>query len=82
MYSNYMDPKIEEAINFVHSYAPNLTEWKVLKKEMLKFLPSSHRKLFSTRDAKTKKMNFNDFEKTVLEHWQKITGVELYLEKP
>lgn len=77
-----MDPKIEEAINFVHAYAPGITQWKVLKKELLKFLPASHRKMFSTRDSSTKKMNFNDFERTVAEHWQKITGVELYLEKP
>lgn len=76
-----MDSKIEETIKFIHAYAPDIKEWKVLKKELLKSLPSSHRKLFSTRDAKTKKMNFNDFEKTILEHWQKITGVELYLEK-
>lgn len=77
-----MDPKIEEAINFVHAYAPGITQWKVLKKELLKFLPASHRKMFSTRDSSTKKMNFNDFERTVAEQWQKITGVELYLEKP
>jgi|APGre2960657373_1045057.scaffolds.fasta_scaffold235441_2 hypothetical protein len=77
-----MDPKVEEVVNFVHSYAPNITEWMVLKKELLKSLPSSHRKLFSTRDSSTKKMNFNDFEKTVVEHWHKIAGVELYLEKP
>jgi len=77
-----MDPKVEEVVNFVHSYAPSITEWRVLKKELLKSLPSSHRKLFSTRDNYTKKMNFNDFEKTVIEYWQKIAGVELYLEKP
>lgn len=77
-----MDPKVEEVINFVHSYAPNITEWKVLKKELLKSLPPSHRKLFSTRDNLTKKMNFNEFEETVAEYWKKIAGVELYLEKP
>lgn len=77
-----MDPKVEEVVNFVHSYAPNITEWKVLKKELLKSLPSSHRKLFSTRDNSTKKMNFNDFEKAVFEYWQKLTGLKLYLEQP
>jgi hypothetical protein len=77
-----MDPKIEETINFVHSYAPDINDWKILKKELLKSLPPSHRKLFSTRDNATKKMNFNDFEKTVFEHWQKLTGIKLYLEQP
>lgn len=73
---------MEETINFVYSYAPNITDWRVLKKELLKSLPPSHRKLFSTRDNSTKRLNFNDFEKTVVEYWQKIAGVELYLEKP
>lgn len=77
-----MDPKIEEAIKFVHSYAPDIKEWKVLKKELLKFLPSDCRKVFSTRDSLTKKMNFNEFEKTVVDYWKEITGAELYLEKP
>jgi len=76
-----MDLKIEETIKFIHAYAPDIKEWKVLKKELLKSLPSSHRKLFSTRDNSTKKLNFNDFEKTVVEYWQKIANVTLYLEK-
>ncbi len=76
-----MEPKILEAIHFVHSYAPDITEWKVLKKELLRTLPSDRRKLFSTRDAKTKKQNFNDFEKDVALQWKKITGIDLYLNK-
>jgi len=76
-----MDPKVEEVVNFVYLYAPSITEWKVLKKELLKCLPSHHRKLFSTQSNITKNTNFNDFEKTVIEHWHKIANVELYLEK-
>ena len=76
-----MDPKIEEAIKFVHAYAPEINEWKILKKELLRSLPSNHRKLFSTKDKFTRKMNFNEFEKTVFDYWTKLTGIELYLEK-
>lgn len=82
MYSDSMDPKIEEAINFVHSYAPDIKEWKILKKELLKFLPVNQRKLFSTRDKKTKEMNFNDLEKSIVERWKIITGMNVYLNKP
>lgn len=76
-----MDPKIEEAISFVYSYAPDIDEWKVLKRELLKFLPVSQRKLFSTRDEKTKEMNFNELEKSIVERWKTITGVNVYLTK-
>jgi len=76
-----MDPKVEDAISFVYSYAPNIDEWKILKKELLKFLPASQRKLFSTRDEKTKEMNFNDFEKSIAERWKTIAGVNIYLIK-
>jgi len=76
-----MDPKVEDAVKFVYAYAPNIKEWKVLKKELLKSLSPDLRKSFSTRDNRTKKMNFNDFEKTIVEYWQKLSGDQLYLEK-
>ena len=76
-----MDSKIEEAINFVHSYAPSIREWKILKKELLKCLHPNQRKMFSTRNEKTKQLNYNDLEKNIVERWRTITGVELYLDK-
>lgn len=76
-----MEPKILEAIYFIHSYAPDIREWKILKKELLKNLPADKRKLFSTRDARTKVQNFNDFERNVVAQWEKITGIKLYLSK-
>lgn len=76
-----MDQKIDEAINFIHSYAPHITEWVTLKKELLKVLPADKRKLFSTRDPATKKINFNEFEQSIIEHWKVITGKELYLKQ-
>jgi hypothetical protein len=76
-----MDQKIDEAIKFVYSYAPDITEWVILKKELLKLLSADKRKLFSTRDPVTKKTNFNEFEQSIIEHWKVITGKELYLSK-
>ena len=76
-----MDSKIEEAINFVHSYAPSIKEWKVLKKELLKCLHPNQRKLFSTRDPSTKKIIINQFELSLIDKWKTITGVDLYLGK-
>ena len=76
-----MDPNVKEAVAFVHSYAGGITEWKVLKKELLRLLPPNQRKLFSTRDPSTKKQIVNDFEKSVIGCWKEITGSLLYLEE-
>lgn len=72
-----IDPKIEESLQFVKSYAPHITEWRVLKKELLKNIPSESRKLFSTRDPVTKAANFNEFEQSVADRWTKLTGVAI-----
>lgn len=77
-----MDQKMHEAILFVHSYAFQVSDWKVLKKELLKVLPPDKRKLFSTRDQKTKKQFLNSLEKEIIEEWKKITGKSLYLDTP
>ena len=76
-----MDSKIKDAILFVHGYAPQVLDWKVLKKEVLKSLPSEKRKLFSTRDPITKAANFNDLETDVIKLWKELTGIDLYLGK-
>lgn len=77
-----MDQKTHEAISFIHSYtAGGITDWKVLKKELLRLLPPDQRKLFSTRNSRTKKQTLNDFEKSVIERWKEITGSCLYLEE-
>lgn len=69
-----MEQKIEEAIQFVHGYAPDIKEWRALKKELLKCLASEARKNFSTRDPVTKKQNFNEFERLIAERWEVISG--------
>ena len=80
MYSIYhaaMNEKIEEALQFIKSYAPDINEWKVLKRELMKCLNPQVRKLFSTRDPITKIQNFNEVEQTVADRWQTITGNEI-----
>jgi len=76
-----MEQNIDEALKFIHSYAPDISEWVVLKKELLKFLSVDKRRLFSTRDPVTKKLNFNEFEQAIVERWKVIGGKELYLSR-
>jgi len=75
----FMDQIIKEAILFVHGYGPKISEWKVLKKELLRSLPSEKRKMFSTRHSVTKALNFNELELQVVEYWKELTGADLYL---
>jgi len=69
-----LDPKVAEALIFVYNYAANIDDWLVIKKELLKALPSDVRTQFSTRDPVTKKQRTNDFERMVAERWSETTG--------
>ncbi len=74
-----IDAEAEQVIVFVHSYAPDIVEWKILKKELLMNFSSKYRGSLSRKDRATNKMNFNDFEKAIIEYWQNLTGTKLYL---
>ena len=56
-------------------------DWMDFKKIMLRTLPSSMRKNFSTRDPKTKKQSLNEFEVRMIDTYFKKTGVLLKLEE-
>ena len=56
-------------------------DWMDFKKIMLRTLPSSMRKKFSTRDPKTKKQSLNEFEVRMIDTYFKKTGVLLKLEE-
>ena len=71
--------KIVEQINFVASYVDDCDDWVTVKKEVMRGIPSTLRKNFSTRDPKTKEQWLNDFEKQVIAHWEKKTGIQLKL---
>jgi len=70
---------LDEAINIVSSYTGNITDWVVIKKELLKTLTPVDRMYFSTRDPITKLQRLNDFERIVIERWQQKTGIHLIL---
>jgi hypothetical protein len=69
-----LNRKIEEAIKFVFGYAGDVDEWIIIKKELLKALPSEERTSFSTRDPVTKKQVTNDFERCVAARWSELSG--------
>ena len=65
---------MDDAINFVHSYVGDTTDWIVIKKELLKVLTAHDRMYFSTRDPITKEQSMNTFEKIVADKWYEMTG--------
>jgi hypothetical protein len=69
-----MNPRIAEALAFVHSYAGHVDDWLVIKKELLKALHPDDRALFSTRDPVTKRQRTNDFERLVAARWSEMSG--------
>lgn len=75
-----MDQKIIEAVNFVHSYAPEIVDWITLKKELMKLLPSTIRATFSKGSFK-ENVIVNDLERQIMERWRSVAGRELYLSK-
>ena len=60
-------------------YLDDCDDWMVLKKLLLRSIPSEQRRLFSTRDPVTKKQSLNDFEMNIIEEYYKLTGVRLEL---
>ena len=53
--------------------------WLIVKKYILKYSSSEIRRLFSTRNPKTKKHSLNDFEKDILIYCKDLYKRELYL---
>jgi hypothetical protein len=71
--------KIVDALEDTMTYVGETTVWVVVKKEVMKKLPPALRTNFSTRDPKTKKQSFNDFELTIVEWWFARTGRRLVI---
>ncbi len=51
--------------------------WLELKKILLVSLPPPQRRVFSTRDPKTKKQSINSFEKKLVNNYYSMTGIQL-----
>ncbi len=77
----YMDipNRVIEELTLISTVAGNQSDWMFIKRQLLLSLPSHMRKLFSTRDAKTKKQALNMFELQLIELYEEMTGIRLEL---
>ena len=71
--------RIINALEETMTYVGMTTEWVVVKKEVLKKIPSNLRTRFSTRHPKTKKQSFNEFELVIVAWWLQHTGRKLVI---
>ena len=74
---------IKERVEYVASYVQgNVTDWFILKRIILQAIPGQHRKSIglSKRHRSTKKMIVNDMDRAVIEYWELITGVKLWID--
>ena len=70
--------RIIEALTFVGEHNDD-DDWMVVKRTVLLCIPSNMRKLFSTRDPKTKRQSLNEFECHLIDIYERQTGVRLVL---
>jgi len=68
-----MNENVMSALREIYSYANHVDDWIVIKKELLRTLHPTDRKLFSTRDPITKRQRTNDFERNLAKIWEDMT---------
>ncbi len=71
--------RVLEELTLIATVAGSENNWMFIKKQLLLALPPKLRKLFSTRDAKTKKQSLNIFECQLIDAYEKMTGIRLEL---
>jgi len=71
--------RIKDELALAESYGLEFTQWMVMKKYLLRVLPSNMRTHFSTRDLYTKRQSLNEFENQLIEYYQAQTGNTLRL---
>jgi len=71
--------RVLKELTLVASVAGSENDWVSIKKQLLLALPAKLRKLFSTRDAKTKRQSLNIFEMHVINEYKELTGIRLEL---
>lgn len=57
------------------------SDWLVVKKQLLKSIPSDIRSNFSTRDYLTKKHTINEFEKSLIQYYFDNYKINLKISK-
>ena len=71
--------RVLEELAIISAYGMEGNDWMLVKKQLLLSLPASLRKNFSTRHSQTKKQAINEFEASLIDIYEGMTGVKLRL---
>ena len=71
--------RVIEELTLISTIAGSESNWMFIKRALLLSLPPHMRKLFSTRDAKTKRQALNNFEVKIIDLYEDMTGIRLEL---
>jgi len=74
-----MSHRVLEELAIISTYGMKGDDWMMVKKQLLLSLPASLRKNFSTRHPQTKKQSINEFEASLIDIYEGMTGVRLRL---
>tara|TARA_Y100000034_G_scaffold135212_1_gene206142 strand:- start:337 stop:603 length:267 start_codon:yes stop_codon:yes gene_type:complete len=69
--------RVLRQINEVSLYTGDCDDWVTIKKEIMKGIPSHLRKSFSRRDPISKEQVPNNFDLSVINYYNEITGITL-----
>ena len=72
-----MTERIIEELYLIAKFVGPENDWMVIKKLLLRSLPPTLRKNFSTRHPKTKQQSLNEFERNLIDIYKRHTGIEL-----
>ena len=69
--------EILAATRFVAGYAVDTPDWITVKKEILKSIRPVLRMSFTTYNPQAGESILNDFEESLIQYWEKLTGYKL-----
>jgi hypothetical protein len=75
----HMPQRILKELATIAVYNTKDNDWMLVKKQLLLSLPPMLRKNFSTRHPTTKKQRINEFEASVIDIYEGMTGIRLRL---
>lgn len=65
----------------IHIVGDTTKDWFAIKLQIIYLFPAKERKNFSRRHYSSKKHTINDFDKQVMDFWEKESGIKLEIDE-
>lgn len=78
MENELLPKRVDDAVRSVVLWVGRLvSDWSIVKREIMSELADEDRRLFSRRHQITKEVDLNPFEERVIVRWKELTGIRL-----